>query len=96
MKILILIHSLHTGGAERVTANLANAWAERSWAVTVVTFAPENQDFYILHPAVHRVALDLASDSGNVFDAMWANLRRLAALRRVLREERQDQRGRID
>lgn len=90
MKILIFIHSLHTGGAERVTINLSNVWAERGWAVSVVTLAPENQDFYILHPSVHRVALDLASDSGNAFKAVWANLRRLAALRRVLREERPD------
>lgn len=90
MKILILIHSLHAGGAERVTANLANAWAERGWAMTVVTLASRDRDFYTLHPAVRRVALDLASDSGNVLKGFWANLRRLAALRRVLREERPD------
>ena len=90
MKILILIHSLRAGGAERVTANLANAWVERGWTVTVVTLSQENQDFYILHPIVRRVALDLASDSGNVFKAMWANLSRLAALRGVLRDENPD------
>lgn len=90
MKILIFIHSLQSGGAERVTANLANAWAERGWAVTVVTLAPKDRDFYPLDPTVHRVALALAGDSGNVLRGIWANLRRLAALRRVLREERPD------
>ncbi len=90
MNILIFIYSLHSGGAERVTANLANAWAERGWVVTVVTLTSTDLDFYALHPSVRRIALDLASDSGNVFQAVWANLRRLAALRRVLREQQPD------
>ncbi len=90
MKILIFIYSLHSGGAERVTANLANAWAERGWVVTVVTLASAALDFYLLHPAVRRIALDLASDSGNVFQAAWANVRRLAALRRLLHAQQPD------
>lgn len=48
MKILIFIYSLHSGGAERVTANLANAWAERGWVVTVVTLTSAALDFYLL------------------------------------------------
>lgn len=87
MNVLIFIHSLHSGGAERVTANLANAWAERGWTVTVVTLAGVELDFYTLHPAVRRIVLGLASDSGNLLQAAWANLRRLAALRRVLLEQ---------
>ena len=36
MHILIFIHSLSSGGAERVTATLANHWAEQGWTVTMV------------------------------------------------------------
>lgn len=90
MRILILIHSLRAGGAERVTANLANAWIERGWTVTVVTLTSKDWDFYVLHSAVRRVALGLTSDSGNILQGAWANLGRLAALRRVLRDEKPD------
>lgn len=85
MKLLILIHSLGSGGAERVTANLASHFAERGWEITVVTMAPESQDFYTLHPAVRRIALDMANMSGNPLIGLWRNLRRLAHLRSILR-----------
>ncbi|MDQ3058645.1 MAG: glycosyltransferase family 4 protein [Pseudomonadota bacterium] len=84
MKLLIFIHSLNTGGAERVTASLANHWAEKGWQITVLTLTSSAQDFYQLHPAVHRVALDVAGDSGNALAAMRNNLRRVRALRHVL------------
>lgn len=86
MKLLILIHSLGSGGAERVTANLASHFAESGWEITVVTMAPESQDFYTLHPAARRIALDLAEKSGNPLIGLWRNLRRLARLRSILRQ----------
>lgn len=88
MRIIILIHSLGTGGAERVTANLVNYWAEKGWQITVVTLASRDQDFYALHPAVRRVALDEAGESHSLYAAVRNNLRRVAALRQVLREVR--------
>ncbi len=88
MNLLIVIHSLHSGGAERVTANLANYWAERGWRITVVTLASRDQDFYALHPAVRRIALGEAGESRSPYAAVRNNLRRVAALRRVLREVR--------
>jgi hypothetical protein len=33
MKLLIYLHSLEAGGAERVAATLANHWAARGWAL---------------------------------------------------------------
>lgn len=78
------------GGAERVTANLANYWSDQGWDVTIVTLAPRALDFYALHPAVHRVALDLTGDSRNLLAGLWQNLRRVAALRRVLRQVEPD------
>jgi glycosyltransferase involved in cell wall biosynthesis len=86
--ILFLIQSLGGGGAERVTANLANHWAEAGWTVTIVTMAGLNEDVYDLDPRIRRIALDLARDSQSVMASLWNNLRRVAAVRRTLRLER--------
>lgn len=90
MKITIIISSLSSGGAERVSVNLANAWANRGWDVTIVTFASADLDFYSLNCAIHRVALDLSGDSNNFLQAIWANFRRVMALRRLLQERKPD------
>ena len=90
MRLAIFINSLHAGGAERVTANLANAWAARGWEIVLVTLASQALDSYALHPGVKRVALDLASKSNNFAQALWGNFRRIRALRKVLRELRPD------
>ena len=89
-RLVIFIHSMGGGGAERVTANLANYWAGKGWAVAVVTLAPQADDFYELHPTVSRIALGLAGDSRNVLIGLWQNLRRIYALRRVLRQIKPD------
>lgn len=75
-----------SGGAERVTTNLANYWAANGWGITIVTLSQQNIDFYELHPSVKRITLGLASDSRNVLDGLWQNIRRVIALRRLLRE----------
>lgn len=84
MKLLIFIHSLSSGGAERVTANLANYWAATGWRVTIVTLAPIANDFYQLHHSIQRISLDLATDSRNVFVGIIHNLRRMHALRQLI------------
>jgi len=88
--ILFLIQSMGGGGAERVTANLANHWAKMGWTVTIVTMARLNEDVYELDPGVRRIALDLARDSASVMAGLWNNLRRVAAVRRTLRQEKPD------
>lgn len=88
--LLIYIGSLSSGGAERVTANLANYWAAKGWTITVVTLAPRRLDFYELHPAVARIALNQTSDSAHPVIGVWNNLRRILALRQVLRQVRPD------
>ncbi len=90
MKILFFIHSLSSGGAERVTANLANHWAKKGWDINIVTLEPLKLDFYELHQAVKRVTLELSGDSGNLLAGLARNLRRVFALRRVLREVQPD------
>jgi len=85
-RLLIVIYSMSGGGAERVTANLANYWALRGWEIMVVTLASDRLDYYELHPTIKRVYLDLAGESANLPVALWQNFRRVAALRRVLRK----------
>lgn len=85
MRLLIYIHSLENGGAERVVANLANYWVAIGWDVTVVTVASHTTDFYVLAPGVGRVSLDLAGNNPNVFAGFVRTVRRVRALRRVLR-----------
>lgn len=90
MRLLIYIHSLENGGAERVIANLANHWAAAGWDVTVVTVAPRATDFYVLDPAVERVCLDLAGKRPNLLASAVRLARRIRGLRRVLRRVRPD------
>ena len=88
--ILFLIQSLGGGGAERVTANLANHWAKAGWTVTIVTIAGLHEDVYDLDPRVRRIAVDLASDSRSVMAGLRNNLRRVAAVRRTMRQLKPD------
>lgn len=90
MRLLFFIPSLSSGGAERVTANLANHWATKGWEITIVTLTPLNLDFYELNSAVRRIGLELAGDSRNVLVGTWTNLHRVRALRRVLRDVQPD------
>ena len=88
MRLLIYIHSLENGGAERVVSNLANHWASLGWQITVVTVAARMNDFYALDPAVKRISLDLADARPNLLAGIVRTLRRVRALRRVLRTVR--------
>ena len=90
MQIVIFINSLSSGGAERVTANLANEWVMRGWDVTVLSLAHESLDFYKLHSKVQRIALNLANDSVNPVAAIYANVERVLAIRRTLKRIKPD------
>lgn len=86
--MLLVIPSLGAGGAERVTATLANHWARQGWDITIVTLAGAERDFYTLDEAVRRIALDMAVQSRHAVQGLINNVRRIAALRRILRRER--------
>jgi len=86
MKIAIFTQSLQCGGAERVTAHLANAWAEMGRDVSIITLADVASDFYALHPSIHRIELTLAAESHGIADALLSNARRVYSLHRVLKQ----------
>lgn len=79
---------MSVGGAERVVATLASAWAARGDTVTVVaTFSGGGSCFYTLDPAVRLIYLaDLVKESGRRPNYVV----RLLHLRRLLRELRPD------
>lgn len=73
------------GGAERVTSALANYWVTMGWRVTVLTIASENSDFYMLDSRIQRISLNMDANSSSFVSALQNNIRRLRALRSVLK-----------
>lgn len=90
MRLLIFIYSLGSGGAERVVANLANHWGTKGWEIIIVTMTSTDADSYKLHSGIKRIGLELTSDGGNLFSRFWKNIRRVKALRCILRETQPD------
>lgn len=90
MRLLFFIHSLQSGGAERVLSTLANYWAQKGWEAYIVTLAPEELDFYQLRPDIKRISLNLAGDSSGVFDAVKNNGKRIKNLRSCVKKLQPD------
>jgi glycosyltransferase involved in cell wall biosynthesis len=90
MKLLIYLHSLESGGAERVAANLANHWARKGWEVTIVTVETTERDFYELDSGVRRIGFGLSGDSRGILEGAIRNAARIRRLRAVIREIRPD------
>jgi len=88
--ILVFIHSLHGGGAERVAVDLCAHWVRLGWCVTLVTQTDASGDAYALDPAVQRIVLGTAGQTGGGWRSLWANMRRIRRLRRVLKRVRPD------
>jgi len=84
-RIAMIIHALHGGGAERVTAQLASHWARQGHAVTLITLDSVASDHYPLDHEVRRVGLDLMGESRYRAQAVADNVRRLRRLRRAVR-----------
>lgn len=90
MKLLLVIYSLSCGGAERVASVLANAWAERGYTLTVATL-DDSVPFYPLVPSVRLYPLNVTSESGGgTTSPVAGNFRRMAALRRCIRQVNPD------
>lgn len=88
-RVLLFIHSLHGGGAERVAADLSAHWAAEGSEVMVVTQAGAEGDVYALHPKVRREVLHTAGEGGGL-RGILSNLQRVRALRRVVKAFRPD------
>lgn len=85
MRLTLVISSLGAGGAERVLSTMAGHWAERDWSVTFVTLDSTTTDFYQLHPAVNRIALNAIRVSPTLWRALSSNAERVMRLRHAIR-----------
>lgn len=90
MRLALIVPSLGGGGAERVMATLANAWAARGNEVSLITLSSAGNDRYPLDRTVRRVALDMTGRSSNPVQALGRNLVRVRALRRAIEAARPD------
>ena len=84
MRLALVISSLRGGGAERVMATLANAWAARGVEVTLITLAPRSTDAYPVDAAVERIDLYKTARSSGFFTALANNWARIHALRKAI------------
>ncbi|MGE0801664.1 MAG: glycosyltransferase family 4 protein [Lautropia sp.] len=82
--LLVVVDSLHGGGAERITVNLAERFAADGWAVTLVTLSSDRNDVYPLPAGIERLALNALQPSGSLLRALATNRARVVALRRLL------------
>ena len=82
--VLLLIHSLTAGGAERVLSLLANAWAARGDRVTIATLTSGDEEpFFPLAPAVERLGLGVDGSPGPHLRRLGAAGRNVARLRAI-------------
>jgi len=89
MRIMFFVSSMHAGGAERVAATLASAWAARGDTVELVpTYTRRGSCFYPLHDDV-RIKW-LADHMGRLGRALCPPLAKWLAIRRLTREFRPD------
>lgn len=90
MRLLFFIQSLSAGGAERVTANLANHWARCGHVVTILTQASIDTDVYKLDSSVRRLSLETARESPALVSSLMNNTQRIRRLSRILHQEGPD------
>lgn len=83
MKIVLTIHSLFGGGAERQAAELANFLVAAGFQVTVITWAQTATDQYMVDARGQRIGLNVLRNSRNLFEAVLANRERIRHLRRM-------------
>jgi GalNAc-alpha-(1->4)-GalNAc-alpha-(1->3)-diNAcBac-PP-undecaprenol alpha-1,4-N-acetyl-D-galactosaminyltransferase len=86
---MMLVSSMHAGGAERVAATLVNGWSARGDSVTLVpTYSSKGSCFYPLSDAVDLVWL--ADRAGARKPKLFSAVGRLIALRQLVREKSPD------
>ncbi len=88
-RVALVISSLALGGAEKTLCVLAGGLARRGYEVHVLSFdTPQATPFFPLDPRVRLFGLDLNRPSTSALGALRANARRVAVLRRHLRQLR--------
>lgn len=84
--LAIVISDLGSGGAQKVAVSLACDLAEQQKDITVITLAGNENDFYTLPANVKRITLNLNQNSANFIEGIFANIGRILALRRAIKQ----------
>lgn len=87
--VMFVIHSMRGGGSERQMSYLANKMASRT-KTSLVTLDGIDNDAYQLESKIERIGLGLTSERGGFFRGLFANFRRIQALRRRIIEWKPD------
>ena len=91
MKLVFVIYSLQSGGAERVLSIMANHWAAKLQKVTLITLEDGSKPaFYEIDSRIHQISLGVARVSQNWFAGILNNLRRIYKLRRAFNAAQAD------
>jgi glycosyltransferase involved in cell wall biosynthesis len=90
MKITFVISSLSSGGAERVTILLAQAFLDKGYKVSIITLSTKDNDFYTLPIGADRLSLGILGNSSNFLTAVINNLNRLSKLRQAILSTKPD------
>ena len=91
MRVTLVITNLESGGAERAVSIMANYWAQKGWEVTLLTFDDgSTPPFYDLDARIHLIPLGIYQSSSNPLAAIGNNLKRIAVLRRAVRDSEPD------
>jgi GalNAc-alpha-(1->4)-GalNAc-alpha-(1->3)-diNAcBac-PP-undecaprenol alpha-1,4-N-acetyl-D-galactosaminyltransferase len=88
LKLVCILPSLQSGGAERVMSILANAWCEQNTKVSILTFEYKTSSpFYKLDSRIEVLHLGIASPSSSFLNACKNNLRTLFVLRKEIQKQ---------
>jgi glycosyltransferase involved in cell wall biosynthesis len=86
-KILIYVHSLEAGGAERVSIDLANMLQNIGNEILLVTNETPEKDFYTLNATIGRESLKTSGSHKNPFKRFEGWVRRKRRLRKLIAKE---------
>jgi GalNAc-alpha-(1->4)-GalNAc-alpha-(1->3)-diNAcBac-PP-undecaprenol alpha-1,4-N-acetyl-D-galactosaminyltransferase len=85
MRCTLIIHSLTSGGAERVISRMANYWAAKGWEINLLSFDDGTEPpFYDLDSRISHIPLGIAGYSPNPIVGLWNNLTRIQELRSAI------------
>ncbi len=84
MKIIFIISSLGSGGAERVLTLIAN-YLSTKYYIYIITFSNEDS-FYKLNKNIKHIKLNLLKESGNKFESLINTIKRVFILQKALKK----------
>ncbi len=83
--LAIVIADLGSGGAQKVATSLIHDLNKQGHKIAVITLADNSNDFFQIPDNVKRITLDMQDNSGNIFNSIISNVRRVIALRCALK-----------